>query len=85
MYPSARAASRSELGTIWTISSVVRVTVGIIIAPSASAPASAEKWPIGTTTSSQAKIPITIEGSPFSTSARKRMRTARGESLRSAR
>jgi hypothetical protein len=42
VYPSASAASRRADGTVSTISSVVRVTSGIIIAPSATPPASAE-------------------------------------------
>ena len=40
---------------------------------------------MGTTTSSQAKIPMTMDGSPLSTSARKRTATARGAAFRSAR
>ena len=48
-YPSASAASRSDEGTSDTISSVVRVTIGTIIAASAIAPAIAEKCPIGFT------------------------------------
>ena len=43
--PSASEASRSERGTRRTISSVARASVGIIRMASATAPASAEKWP----------------------------------------
>ena len=50
----------------------MRVTIGIIIAPSAIPPARAEKCFTGLTRSSHAKMPITIEGKPLSTSARKR-------------
>src|SRR3989449_4845589 len=39
---------------------------------SATLPASAEKWPIGFTSQVQAKMPTTIEGVPFRTSATKR-------------
>ena len=42
-YPSASAASRSECGTSSIISSVVRVTIGIISIASAALPASPEK------------------------------------------
>ncbi|HWG53718.1 MAG TPA: hypothetical protein VN677_10525 [Gemmatimonadaceae bacterium] len=55
-----------------TISSVVRVTMGIIMAPSATPPESAEKCPTGRTRNCQAKIPMTIDGRPFSTSDKKR-------------
>ena len=48
--PSAEAASRSGLGTSSSMSSVVRSTTGMTITASASAPAIAEKPPIGTTT-----------------------------------
>src|SRR5271168_4658648 len=48
--PSANDASRSSGGTSSTISSVVRVTSGIIIAASATDPASVEKPPNGRTT-----------------------------------
>jgi hypothetical protein len=43
--PSARAASRTACGTISSISSVVRQTVGIIMMPSATPPEKAEKCP----------------------------------------
>ncbi len=48
--PSALAASRKPLGTRISIFSVVRTTTGITITVSDSAPAQAEKWPIGRTT-----------------------------------
>ena len=47
--PSASAASRNSWGTSRTISSVVRVTSGIMMIPSAKPPASAENPPIGRT------------------------------------
>ena len=59
------------------ISSVVRVTSGIIIAPSAMPPASAVNLPIGFTRNCQAKMPITIDGSPLRTSDRNRTAFAR--------
>ena len=71
-YPSASAASRSECGTRRTISSVVRAIIGTMSTASATLPASAEKWPIGLTSQVHAKIPTTIDGVPFSTSATKR-------------
>ncbi len=49
--PSASAASRTACGTISSISSVVRQTVGIIMMPSATPPEKAEKCPCGTTIS----------------------------------
>src|SRR5580658_571466 len=74
--PSPSAASRTACGTINSISSVVRHTVGIIMMPSATPPANAEKCPrngrkltCGLTISAYAASPITIEGTPFSTSA----------------
>ena len=47
--PRASDASRSEPGTIFSCSSVVRKTMGIMIMESATAPAKAEKPFIGTT------------------------------------
>jgi hypothetical protein len=44
--PRARAASRTAWGTISSISSVVRQTVGIIMMPSATPPEKAEKCPL---------------------------------------
>ena len=41
--PRPRAASRTAWGTMSSISSVVRQTVGIIMMPSATPPESAEK------------------------------------------
>ena len=43
--PSPSAASRTACGTISSISSVVRHTVGIIMIPSATPPEKAEKCP----------------------------------------
>ena len=60
--PSAAAASRSGLGTSSSMSSVVRATMGVTISASAIEPASAEKWPIGTTTSSYTNRPMMIDG-----------------------
>jgi len=61
------------LGTSRTISSVVRVTIGIMRIARATAPASAEKPFIGRTSQVHAKMPMMIEGAPFMTSARKRI------------
>src|ERR1700722_19747525 len=47
--PSAAAASRNVLGTRFSMSSVVRTMTGIMMIASATEPAHAEKWPIGTT------------------------------------
>ena len=47
--PSASAPSRKEVGTSLSISSVVRVTIGIMITASATPPASAENCRIGST------------------------------------
>ncbi len=49
--PSPSAASRIAWGTISSISSVVRVMVGIIMMPRATPPESAEKCFCGTTIS----------------------------------
>ena len=48
--PSASEASRSESGTRRRNSSVARSVTGIMMRPSATPPASVEKWPVGTTT-----------------------------------
>ena len=50
--PSAAAASRRPFGTRFSMSSVVRTTTGTTRIASATEPAQAEKWPIGTTISS---------------------------------
>ena len=68
--PSASAASRNELGTSRIISSVVRSTIGNMITASAMPPAKAEKCCRGRTTTAYAKMPMTIDGTPFSRSAR---------------
>src|SRR3954453_15348141 len=70
-YPSASAASRSELGTSLIISSVVRSTIGIMSMASAALPARAEKCFWVATIQAQAKTPTTIEGVRFITSATK--------------
>src|ERR1700688_1906396 len=44
--PRPRAASRTALGTMSSISSEVRQTVGIIMKPNATPPEKAEKWPV---------------------------------------
>ena len=55
------------------ISSVVRMTIGIISTASATLPASPEKCFWVATIQVQAKTPTTIDGVPFSTSATKRL------------
>ncbi len=67
--PSAMAPSRSIRGTLFRNSSVLRSVIGIIIMPSAKAPAYAEKCLNGSTTKLYAKMPITMEGTPFNKSA----------------
>ena len=47
--PSARAASRTVIGTVRSMSSVVRTTTGMKIIESAAAPAHAENRFIGST------------------------------------
>src|ERR1700734_1762155 len=66
--PSAIAPSRKLPGTAFKNSSVLRTVIGIPIIPNATPPASAEKCFTGTTTREYAKIPITIDGTPFSKS-----------------
>ena len=80
-----RPIDSHDLSTVRTISSVVRVTSGIIMAPSAAPPASAEKCPNGRTRNCHAKMPMTIDGRPLSTSARNRTRLASFVPPRSAR
>ena len=63
--PSPSAASRIECGTISSISSVVRATVGIIMIPRATPPANAEYPFVGTTIRAYTATPITIDGTPF--------------------
>src|SRR5207245_1965551 len=67
--PSASAPSRIARGTVRRNSSVLRSVMGIIIKPSANPPASVEKCLNGSTTTLYAKIPITMEGTPFNRSA----------------
>ena len=71
--PSASAPSRKLDGTSSSSSSVVRMMSGIIMMPSATPPASAEKCPNGSTATPKANMPMTIEGTPFSVSAAKRV------------
>ena len=65
--PSPRLASRRELGTRVSTSSVARATSGSIRHASANAPAQ-PLWPWPTTTSVNTKMPMTTAGMPFSTS-----------------
>ena len=76
--PRARDPSRRLPGTRFRSSSVVRVMMGIIMNPRASPPASAEKCFTGSTARPYAKMPMTIDGTPFSTSAVKRTSDANG-------
>ncbi len=71
--PRPSAASRMECGTMSSISSVARVTVGTSMMPSATPPEKAEKCPCRRTMSAYTAMPTTMEGTPFSTSAVKRM------------
>ena len=73
--PSARLASRSELGTSASTSIVERATSGSIRHASANAPAK-PLWPCPTTTRPKTKMPITIAGTPFSTSSARPTRRA---------
>ena len=73
--PSAIAASRRARGTASKNSSVLRSVIGIIISPSANPPASVEKCLKGSTAKLNAKIPITIDGTPFNKSAAYRTQT----------
>ncbi len=54
----------------------MRVMIGIIMNPRATPPASALKCLTGRTTSAYAKIPMTMDGIPFRTSAVKRTAVA---------
>ena len=82
--PNATAASFKADGTSFTISSVARVTNGMMSNPSAIPPASAENRPDGRTTSSHTKTPSTMEGRPLKTSATKATIVARRVPRRSA-
>jgi hypothetical protein len=53
---------------------VVRAIIGIIRMARAPLPASAENWPTGFTNQVQAKMPMTMDGVPFRTSAMNRTR-----------
>ncbi len=74
--PSASAPSRIVPGTSSSSSSVVRAMIGIIITPSAMAPAIALNCLNGSTAMPYTNTPMTIDGTPFSVSAAKRMREA---------
>src|SRR5262245_66514172 len=63
--PNASAPSRRAFGTARRNSSVLRTVIGIMSTPKAIPPASVEKCPMGTTTIAYAKIPMTIDGTPF--------------------
>ena len=75
--PSASEASRSSLGTKRRTSSDVVATMGIMMMPSATPPASPEKDCWGTTIKTQANRPKMIVGIPVSTATRKRTPLAR--------
>ncbi|MCY1243294.1 hypothetical protein D9M72_563020 [compost metagenome] len=80
--PRAYAASRSSLGTIFSISSLERTTTGIIRTESATA-ATAPVLVPGPTTAKKnaaAKRPATIEGMPVMTSTKNVMARASGRS-----
>ena len=61
--------SRSESGTARRNCSVARRPIGIIITLRAKPPARPKNGACGTTMTVQAKMPITMEGTPFSRSA----------------
>src|SRR5215204_1274662 len=69
--PSAKLASRRWPGTSLSTSCVERATSGSMITASATDPASALWW-WPTISSVKTKIPITIDGTPFSTSSASR-------------
>ena len=79
--PRARDASRSSLGTIRSISSLLRTTVGTMSTVRATAPAIAFLVPMPKIVAHSAKAnrPATIEGMPVMTSTRKRISLPRGE------
>ena len=64
-------------GTSSSSSSVVRAMIGIIMMPSARPPASALNCLNGSTRTPYAKMPTTIEGTPLSVSAAKRIDAAK--------
>ena len=63
---------------------MVRAMIGIIMTPRAKPPAIAEKRRTGRTETLYAKIPMTIDGTPFSASAAKRTADAKREPRYSA-
>ncbi len=69
--PRASEASRSSLGTSFSISSVERTTTGIIRMASASAPAKPDGWkPRIMIQKLKMNRPATIEGMPVMTSTK---------------
>ena len=66
--PREWAPSLIEFGTILRVSSITRVTIGIIIIDSEKAPAITEKEPIERTINIYPTMPIIIEGNPVNTS-----------------
>ena len=66
--PREYPASRSELGTNFSVSSVTLDIIGIIIIERAKAPAHTENEFIARTIVTYPTIPITIEGNPVRTS-----------------
>ena len=66
--PSASAPSRKLSGTARRNCSVLRTVIGMTITLSATAPASAEKCRMGTTTTVKTNTPTMMEGTPFSRS-----------------
>ena len=70
--PRARLASRSETGTRASTSCAARETSGNMMIASAIDPAQ-PVWPWPATSSAKRKMPITIDGMPFSTSSARRL------------
>ena len=79
--PREWPASRSEYGTIFNVSSVTLTTIGIIIIERETAPAKTEKEPIDKTMITYPTMPITIDGSPVSTSLKNLTESANIPSL----
>ena len=66
--PREYPASRIELGTILSVSSVTLTTIGIMIIDKERAPAQTENEPIVRTGTVYPTIPTTIDGKPVRTS-----------------
>src|SRR5688572_473312 len=79
--PREWPASRSEYGTIFKVSSVTLTTIGIIIIDRETAPAKTEKEPMDKTMITYPTMPITIDGSPVSTSLKNLTESANIPSL----